>query len=158
MPSDDTLRSLQLYFGTLFLTIYSLPSFEEVRDCITGWEESFYEDQYANIILVLLQLLDHVFFMKHELLHVSKSSEYGEFVNYKNTSDPEICPIDLETSCLTFFEKLSVSGIFPFNEKDIEEITYCSTNHICKFEECTPDRVQKALDLLKKVRNHVITL
>ena len=158
MPSDDAYLSLQLYFGTLFLDIFSLPSFEEVRNCISGWEDLYSGGQYENIIFVLLQLLDHAFFMKYELLHVAKSSDYGSFVEYKNSNDPEICPTDLETSCLMFFEKLSVSGIYPFNESMIEEITYYSSHCICRFEECTPDRVQKAFKLLKKVRNHVITL
>ena len=153
------LEFLKLYLGTLFFSNYNLPSEDEVKKVISDAAAVQPLDLPFHTPFDLLRdLISELLIRKNDLLHLAKTNGFlGSFADRRIDNGAIVFPFSKSKSTLIFFEKFLNEEFVPSSHSDFLELIEWAL-YAVQFKEANEQRTLAALDLLTKVRSHLIAV
>ena len=149
-------ETLKLHFGTLFLSTYRLPSFEEVKTIIDDAKLSYYGQpcNFYSALHKLEDILSQVEKRKDELISFSSGQFLRNFSEHLLRSGLLIVPTVKDSSCKRFFRMFLDPAFLPNSQTDVELI-YEWSMYVVQFEEANETRTKAALSLVAEISEYV---
>ena len=148
---------LKFHLGTLFLSNYEMPSFEQVTEIIQSGVKVFHDYKpFVSVGCILAYLICKILSHERHLLARAKQEKrhLQSFEERLPLFGDAISPKDKVESPKQFFEKFYDTQYTPQNEDEVARITewiICVTG----FDEANEERTEEALELLKRLEKHL---
>ena len=151
----DSIDFLKMYFGTIFLSTYVLPSVEDIKNWL-GKDIHPYDayPPFDSIECVLRYLLVRVLDKSDYLLNGSQMKCNLKFRSTLKTFDEFIRPCNRDTSIRTFFKKFYKPNFTPQSDAEIDQILEWML-YVIQFDEADLTRVAEGLKLLNQIQWHL---
>ena len=151
----DTIDFLKMYLGTVFLSMYTLPSVQEIKHML-GTEIHPYDEYppFDSIECVLRYLLVKILQKSEYLLNACQQKCNLKFCDSVKTYDEFIRPCNCDTSIKTFFEKFFEPNYTPHSNAEIDQI-FEWILYVIQFDEADQNRVKEGIQLLHAVQLHL---
>ena len=155
MDRFEAIEFLKLYFGTLFLSSYKLPTLDHAIVIFGNGVKIFLRYRpFVSMGCILRHLITKVLNRREELRYLCRNDFLNAFSDRLHLIGDCVAPKDLTASPNIFFQKFFDSDYTPQNEEEINAIVeWCM--FAVQFEESSLARVNAAIELLKGIRDHL---
>ena len=150
---------LKVYFGTLFLYTFYLPSVNEIKTLLGHDHVHPYLEfpPFDTIECVLQYVLTKVLDKSEYLVNACKTEHDLSFANSVKTFDERIRPHDPDESAKLFFVKFFEGDFTPRSYEEVQQIVEWMLFAV-QFDEAKQDRVIEALHLMRQLKLHLFMM